>query len=395
MVKGRRGMPAEPQETAAKQNWFERHPKKTLGLVLLVALAALVFAAEKGLSFRVKAPEAGVQRYVRLRELPPRHYEVTIPPQGVLEPGGGTLPPQSRLRADSQGFIIPSRVHAEPDVVIAFLGGSTTECRYQAEERRFAYAAGRLLEQQTHRKINAYNAGRSGNNTLHNLTILLHKVLPLKPDVVVLMENVNDLSTLLYEGSYWNKNASRRPVVEVTPSLSREFREFLAALRQALIPNLYAALKGLGRQDPAPPDEFAHVRGRRLSIDEAFLLREFTANLTNFIDICRARGITPVLMTQANRFTETLDAKIAQQVRPIEAQGIAYRDYQAVYDRFNQAIREVGAKQGVLVIDLARLVPQDKMHLFDAVHFTDQGADLVARTVAEALAPLVAKARPR
>ena len=376
-----------------RQSWFERHPKKTLGLILVIVLGGLTFLADRLLGLKVKALPASIQRSIRLRELPPLHYEVTVPPTGVLEPGGGTLPPSSLLRADRQGFIIPSRVHERPDVTLAFLGGSTTECRYQAEEQRFVYQAGRLLEGGTGLKVNAYNASRSGNNTLHNLNILLNKVLPLKPAIVVLMENVNDLSTLLYEGSYWNKNASREPVVEVTPSLRREFRGFLTALKNAVIPHLSAAVKELTwfRKDPAPPDEFAHMRRRRLTIDEAFLLREFTANLTHFIDICRARGIIPVLMTQANRFTEPLDPKIAGQVRPIEAQGIPYREYKAVYDRFNQAIREVGAKKGVLVIDLARQIPQDKLHMFDAVHFTDQGAALTAQKIAEGLVKVVKK----
>ena len=108
------------------------------------------------------------------------------------------------LRVDRQGFIMPSKIHDHPDLTIAFLGGSTTECTYVDEDNRFPYLAGRLLERQTHLKVNSYNAGRSGNNTLHCLNVLLNKVVNLKPDIVVLMENINDLAILMYEKTYWN-----------------------------------------------------------------------------------------------------------------------------------------------------------------------------------------------
>ena len=37
------------------------------------------------------------------------------------------------LRVDRQGFIMPSKIHDHPDLTIAFLGGSTTECIYVDE----------------------------------------------------------------------------------------------------------------------------------------------------------------------------------------------------------------------------------------------------------------------
>ena len=81
------------------------------------------------------------------------------------------------------------------------------------ENNRFPYLAGHLLEEETQLKVNSYNAGHSGNNTLHCLNILLNKVVNLKPDIVVLMENINDLAILMYEKTYWNTNPSRSPLV--------------------------------------------------------------------------------------------------------------------------------------------------------------------------------------
>ncbi len=40
-------------------------------------------------------------------------------------------------------------------------------------------------------------------------------------------------------------------------------------------------------------------------------------------------------------------------------QGITYQDFKGAFDRFNQVIREVGAQNQVLVVDLAREIPQE------------------------------------
>ena len=150
------------------------------------------------------------------------------------------------VRVDRQGFIMPSKVHDHPDLTIAFLGGSTTECIYVDEATRFPYLAGRLHGKQTGLKVNSYNAGRSGNNTLHCLNILLNKVVNLKPDIVVLMENINDLAILIYEKTYWNTNPSRSPIQERLPTfktVGHDLRQTFYLVRDLTIPNLSRELK--------------------------------------------------------------------------------------------------------------------------------------------------------
>jgi hypothetical protein len=114
-----------------------------------------------------------------------------------------------------------------------FLGGSITECLFVDADHRFPYVAGQILEQETGARINSYNGGMSGSNTLNAIDILINKVIPLKPDVVVFMENINDLSTLLYEGTYWNKRTARSPLETLK---KRQLAGKL--LKEIFIPNL-------------------------------------------------------------------------------------------------------------------------------------------------------------
>jgi len=383
---------AKDTEQAGKKHLFERHPKKTLGVLLVLVILVLALVADRLLALKIKSAGPHIQRYVRLRELSPLSLEVFTPKPQVFDTEAGSQPRQVTIRADEQGFIVPSRVHDEPDLVLAFLGGSTTECRAVPEDQRFPYLVGRRLEDRLRLKVNSYNAARSGNNTLHSINILLHKVLPLEPDVVLMMHNVNDLITLLYEETYWNQNPSRRVIVEVQPTLENQVRGFFQVLRGYTIPHLYAALKELSQRAGGADqnlDEFAHIRGKKVDIDQPYVLEEFASNLLIFMDMCWSRGITPVLMTQANRFAEYLDSKTWREVAVLGAQGISYEKFRELYRGFNQVIRDQGAANQVLVVDLAREVLPEQRFIHDPVHLTERGSKLAADIISRELEPVV------
>ena len=378
------------------KNFFERHAKKILAVLVVLAILVLALVADKILAYKTAAPGPPLERYVRLRELAPLSFEVLHPPARIFDTAAGSKPRPVYLRVDDQGFLMPSRVHDHPDLTLAFLGGSTTECRVVPEDSRFPYLVGRRLEEALAVKVNSYNAARSGNNSLHSINILLHKLMPLSPDVVVMMHNINDLVALLYEQTYWNNNASRRVIVTVKPTLTGQVRGFFQVLREDTVPHLYRAITELSQRlrgdNGQEVDEFKNVRGRKVVIDRDYLLREFRSNLQMFVDMCRDRQITPVLMTQPNRLAGNLDPGTWKEVKVMEAQGIKFEQFEELHGLFNQAIREVGAANHVLVVDLAREIPADPDYVYDPVHLTEKASKLAAQIISRELTPL-AKAR--
>lgn len=380
----------------APRNWLERHPKKVIGVIVLLAVAGLALVAEAILARRaagVRNP-VGIKRAIKLREFNPLYQDVLVPDADAMRMSDGLKQKPYPLRVDRQGFIMPSKVHARPDLTIAFLGGSTTECTYVDEDLRFPYLVGRLIEQRTGLQVNSYNAGRSGSNTLHCLNILLNKVAPLKPEIVVLMENINDLAILMYEKTYWNSNPSRSPIQERLPSfktVGQDLRQTFYLVRDLTFPNLSRQLKRLfPGGTKAKGDEFQAVRGQKITIDQDLLVREFSLNLQTFINICRARGIIPVLMTQASRLTDRPDPLVIKMTRQLDvSHGITYEDFKRAFDRLNQTIREVGAKNQVTVIDLAREIPAVRENIADVAHFNNRGSRLVATRIAAGLMPMI------
>ena len=121
-------------------------------------------------------------------------------------------------------------------------------------------------------------------------------------------------------------------------------------------------------------------------MDSAAILDEFKMNLTTFINICRARRITPVLMTQFNRYKADPDPKVLKAMQGFESDSkIPVGEFMELYARFNDAIREVGKANGVLVIDLAALIPQDQQYIYDVVHLNTRGSQLAAQLISERL----------
>ena len=101
-------------------------------------------------------------------------------------------------------------------------------------------------------------------------------------------------------------------------------------------------------------------------------------------------------MTMASRFKEKSDPVLAEQMRQHwEPQQVRFEDFKAVFDRFNQINRELGAENGVKVIDLAAKVPQEKEYIYDTMHYNDQGSRLAGRIISAEIKPiLMARKKP-
>jgi lysophospholipase L1-like esterase len=137
-------------------------------------------------------------------------------------------------------------------------------------------------------------------------------------------------------------------------------------------------------------DEFADSRGKRVVFDKQALVDEFEMNLQTYINVCQARRIIPVLMTMASRLKEAPDKEIAISFEERQAQGfIGYQEFKELFDLFNESIRKKAMGNKILLIDLAREIPQEKDYMWDIVHFNNRGSIKAARIISEHLKPLI------
>ena len=392
-------MAAEPLEQR-KKSWFENNPKKTVVLILLTFLVAMTLVTEKVLAYINHSQKMVLfteRRYINLREFPPLLDTVEIPQTKTIKAADGLIQKPYRVRTDSQGFILPYNHYKKPDFTLVFLGGSTTACIFNEDENRFPYLVGNLLEKETGKKVTSINSGVSGNNTLHCLDILLNKVMPLKPDAVIMMETINDLIVLIYDQTYWNHNLSKAPIVDFALYKNLKGMKAITTLaRDTFIPNLHVGIRVLSHKlfgkGQDPDDEFAQERGKKRDLHPAAMVEEFKMNLQTFINICQARKITPVMMTQFNRLKDDPDEKIRKMSQKFASDtNIPVSQFKEIYDKFNEAIVEVGKANHVMVIDLARLIPQKSEYMYDLVHLTPAGSLLAAHIISDHLQKLVVR----
>jgi lysophospholipase L1-like esterase len=378
-------------------NIFERYPRLTLLSGLSAAGILLLLVTEFALG-RLRTPGQSLLgaepqgRVLTFREYPVGGRFWTVPADpGQVYPGGLE---QRRywIEIDSNGFLQPSRIHSRADLEVVFLGGSTTEGLFVTPEKRFPYLVGRLLEDSLGIDVNTYNGGRSGNVSMHAVLAFLGKVAPMHPKYVVFMENINDLAVLSHYGGYWNP-ASARPFLKQPSDAwqgeSGPVRRVKDALR-VLFPNTYDVLGAAwsrARHGNIRPDEFASVRGKEPPFDLAAAEDSYRRSLETFIAVARIWQSTPVLMTQANRFTAHPDSEIAAAWDPA-VQGATYEEFRTRYAQFNDLIRRVAEEQHVPLIDLDRALTPGRLDMYDAVHFTDRGSEHAAAVIAASLLAL-------
>lgn len=368
-----------------ERSQFDRHSRKFFFLFICILVGGALSATEAVLA---RLPDATVARagerpFSPARDLVLREYQPNArfafapPPIRRAYPGGYPVRASYPLETDADGFILPARVHREPAKTIVFLGGSTTEAMYVDPENRFPHRAAEILRAQLNSSVNGLNAGRSGNNSLHANLLLTGKVIPARPDVVVLMEAVNDLGVLASHGSYWTNSRDLGPVR--TPRTGVE--PAVQLLRDSLIPHTWRAIKratatlrkrpvadvGGAGAPPRPPGD-AQI---------ALWAEDYEASLRQFIATARAWKIVPVLMTQA-RLPATDEG--CRFVPDILAEAHAV---------LNARLRQVAAAENVVLIDLATTRTWTREDLYDGLHFNDTGSLAAAEVIAAALAGIL------
>ncbi|MBM4342723.1 MAG: SGNH/GDSL hydrolase family protein [Deltaproteobacteria bacterium] len=276
--------------------------------------------------------------------------------------------PVVQFQTDDRGYILPSRRFEHPELTLAFLGGSTTECSAVRPDRRWPHVVSEQLEA-AGLKVNALNAGRSGN-TLHDaLNNWINHVSEDRPDVVVVMHVVNDAGLLAAAGDYRSRGY-------LANGLAIGARTALQDLSSV------CSFAGLVRRvattsAPAQATRGAMAQREQLRIGD---LSPYRQRLVAMVRSVRAFGAAPVLVTEPL-------ATMRNSLTPDWANGPAQ-------DALNQQVREVALAEGVTLVDLAAHVEREvpgfnvpNQMFYDGMHVNDHGGLIYGAHVAKTLLP--------
>jgi hypothetical protein len=273
------------------------------------------------------------QRHIRLREEKPgENWEKEF------KPVDADSVYKCILQTDADGFILPECCGGNQTIV--FLGGSTTQNLVVKPEKRFPFLVAKGLQKKG-MIYTVKNAGAAGNNTYNNLNTLINKVMAYRPAAVIYMEAINDLTTLVFEEKYHNKNPFRSLIID----------------ENQIEPEAH------------DDDEFHAKAGYQKNVDTVMLLKEYKKALKMFVGICLGSDVLPVLMTQPNR----IDSNNINTCKSLQFMIKRYQDNFPktnpiqLYHQMNNAVRQVAHEMQVPLIDIEASVPKTSTYMYDII----------------------------
>ena len=263
---------------------------------------------------------------------------------------------------------------------LAFVGASTTFCAdVSGDDKTWPHEVARALAaRHPARSVDYVNAAVPGYGLEAMHQSLVRRVLPMQPDVIVVYEAANSIATDTL------RLARERGAVEERAPLSRWLTD---RFRLAQLVHMNAAAWAISSQ------ERRGVR-RRLDLgpgDLAALRDSYRDRLASLIRSGQEAGALVAVATFSQRIRASNappeeSAEGAWALSRSRATHLSVRGLVAAHEAYNEAIRQAAAVTGALLIEGEDEIPADAAHFVDTMHFTDMGAEAMARRVVRALA---------
>lgn len=288
---------------------------------------------------------------------------------------------------DIDGYIVGPNTVEDYDKLIYFTGGSTVECMYVDEDKRFPYRVQENLNN-LGEKVKTINAGVGGTNSYHGYLSLITKGMKVKPDVILFMYNGNDISLLSKTGSYHSAPVQRKLIYDnKNKELHTKHRGIFGTLRRikdSLFPKLWRLIREniLGFDIlKYPEDEFKNYRN--LNPKNADILDNYRKSIQNYISFCKTNNIRLILMSQFNRIENK--SKVFVEDYNKFHQSKSADEFISLYKKANSIISEISSVNNIEFIDLNNLVPKTPDYIYDMIHLTDKGSLLVSEIITDYL----------
>jgi lysophospholipase L1-like esterase len=359
------------------------HYLKNCGLLLLGCLVALV-----GLELLLRVYNPLEIRFKPYRIVLPVNKRYLINNVGTFT----KLPATTTHTKNSLGFRgAPPPADFQDYLTIVTVGGSTTECFYLSDGRTWPDLLAKDLSHDFNR-VWINNAGLDGATTYRHLILMEDYLLKLRPKVVLFLIGINDVGA-------GNLDETGQPQGHYLRNLWRVFlyRSEVYSLEQHLYHYFIAQSRGLRHAEI----NLSKVETLQHPADSAFqqTLQDYRTNslpffarrLEKLVQISRAHGMEPVLITQPSLYGPGVDPVTGVNLATLKVQdhfnGLMMFDFIELY---NEVTRQVAQKDGVMLIDLARELPRNSNYYYDYLHYTEPGAAEVARIVDAHLSPFLA-----
>ena len=234
------------------------------------------------------------------------------------------------------------------------------------------------LEERLLVQVEGINAGISGHSSSESFGRLMSEGHTFKPDYVVLYNAWNDIKFFHHDEPLLRVMRPYRP----DPRLVYHgwWDRALCGVSQLYVRfrNRYLSWKHrIGAEGAIP------VRGELGTIKEE-ALAQYKLNLELFVECARLIGATPVLVTQARLATPSSTAEERKKI-PYHYTAFDHDRLCEAFEATARLIRQVGHERGAIVVDAAPVMSGRDEYLYDHMHTTAEGSDVLAALVGEAI----------
>ena len=321
----------------------------------------------------------------------------TLEPDPVHIPGVlGT----ANFNVNEVGLRGPAVPQDEDVYKIVAVGGSTTESLYLDDLETWTHLLMELLNAQPPgSQVWVANGGQSGRNAVDHLTLIKNAPFFRQVDMLIFLIGFNDLSaSLAHEGE---------PTQEILERNSRQFALRITGEKGPFFRRLqlFQLLRDIASTDAqsgvvqqTTGIQYTELRKQRSIspvvplIDLQVGLTEYETRVRNIAHWCQQMGIDCRFLTQPTMAREDLDSfeESLLWMGPVGGwrapKGyLSPGDLAKAIGAYNSALLDVCERDGLGCYDLEAFVPKDVSAFYDEVHFSEHGARIVAKLLADYL----------
>ena len=361
--------------------------KRLLFSLTLVGLVGALAVALGELAMRLMTPAPAFAASLNLHmnlstELSPDLHGVSTPVRF------------STNRWGMRGSQPPSGTAWDNATTIVAVGGSTTQCFFLDDARTWPAVLERELRSAGY-DVWVGNGGEAGHSTRGHIRIVDEAVAHIRPDYVLFLVGVNDLSLSLRPTWRWDEEMSDALLGRArSDGLNWILDHSRLAYHLSLLKQIHFDGTMVRAADFSVPLPSEPVTGEEFvlpdDVDSVLgSLSAFRDNVVYLIEAVRRFGSEPVFLTQplliedSPRWSSVRARSFWMKQQRFALDGASYA---RLLDRFNQVLIDVCARHGATCFDLAGIVPHSTDYYYDMVHFNDAGARLVGEQLAYLMA---------
>jgi len=364
--------------------------------VVEVGTRAISFIMGKGFTLNVSELDpydAGVEGVYKFHPFTGFVYR----PSQTFSSGHPSSNHKSIIKTDGWGFLSDktklSIAKEQNEIRIALIGASTTACVNRDFPESWAGVLKSTLRKELpDRKITIINAAVPGYDTAQSISNLALRVMPFRPDIVVVYHAYNDLKAVTTEGDF---NPDYSHIHKKPYGFHKKPPVFILLLNKSMA---YVRVRNLYRERKKSVDFRDKIlKAERVNMVPAIDQYAFMQHIEIITNIAKSFGAETVLSSFATLHDPTMaynhdTTKNLSELKKSELYQLLYYtpslDIEGIFDginKYNKILKNIATKKKALWVDNAALVPHEDKYFIDRIHFSKEGNRLMGENFATAI----------